>query len=90
LRRDLFRPVRTFRADYAGSQATIDIETMGVIAGRLPPRALRLVIDWASAHRAELRDSWQRTHIDDALPEIEPFFVERSSSHPITKPTPGP
>jgi hypothetical protein len=37
-------------------EASIDIGDLAVIAGELPPRALRLVFEWARAHQAELSD----------------------------------
>jgi Domain of unknown function (DUF4160) len=44
-----------FHARYGGDEASVDIENVAVIAGELPPRALRLVAEWAFAHQAELR-----------------------------------
>jgi len=38
-----------FHARYGDDEASIDIEDLAVIAGRIPPRALRLVVEWASA-----------------------------------------
>lgn len=49
-----------FHALYAGRVAQIDIETLRVIDGCLPKRALGLVFDWASAHQAELREAFER------------------------------
>lgn len=34
-----------FHAAYSGSEAVIDINTLAVIAGRLPPRAMGLVVE---------------------------------------------
>lgn len=46
-----------FHAGYAGDEALIEIETLAVMAGDLPSRALGLVVEWASLHRAELREA---------------------------------
>ena len=62
-----------FHATYANDEASIDIETLNVIAGELPTRALRLVSEWASAHRAELRANWERARRHDRLQQIEPL-----------------
>jgi hypothetical protein len=43
-----------FHVQYAEFKAEIVIETLAVRNGDLPPRALALVLDWASAHCAEL------------------------------------
>ena len=43
-----------FHADYGGDEALIDIRNLSVFAGRLPPRVMGLVIEWATLHREEL------------------------------------
>jgi hypothetical protein len=42
-----------FHALCAEHEALIDIRTLEVIEGSLPRRALALVLEWASEHRAE-------------------------------------
>ena len=44
-----------FHASYSGNRALIDIGNLNMLEGRLPPRARRLVAEWASLHRVELR-----------------------------------
>lgn len=39
--------------------------------GDLPRRAHALVIEWASEHRAELRDDWERARQEKPLEKIE-------------------
>ncbi|MGQ0570034.1 MAG: DUF4160 domain-containing protein [Armatimonadota bacterium] len=41
-------------------EAIIAIETLELIRGMLPRRAMTLVLDWALIHRDELREGWQR------------------------------
>ena len=48
-----------FHARYGGEKAAIDIGTLHVLEGRLPPRALRMVTEWAGQHRAELLEDWE-------------------------------
>jgi uncharacterized protein DUF4160 len=48
-----------FHARYGEFEATIDIYTLSVKHGRLPRRALDLVLEWAMIHRAELLDDWR-------------------------------
>ncbi len=43
----------------AEDEAKIDIRTLDVIEGRLPRRALALVLEWAQEHRAELIEDWE-------------------------------
>jgi hypothetical protein len=62
-----------FHARYGGAEASIDIESLAIIAGDLPPRARRLVVEWATAHQAELRDNWARARNHQQLESIEPL-----------------
>jgi hypothetical protein len=62
-----------FHASYGATESSIDIETLVVIAGRLPRRAQRLVLDWARDHQAELRDNWDRAREHLPLRQIEPL-----------------
>lgn len=48
-----------FHALYAEYEAQIDIRTFEVIEGSMPRRALALVLEWASEHRAELMEDWE-------------------------------
>jgi len=48
-------PPPHFHARYAGDEATIVIATGEVLAGALPPRALRLVREWLGQHRGGAR-----------------------------------
>ncbi len=44
---------------YGGEEASLALSDLGVIEGRLPRRALRLVREWAGLHRAELEGCWR-------------------------------
>lgn len=66
-------PPAHFHATYAGEVAHLDIETLELIDGYLPPRALRLVREWADAHRAALRSNWQLAQSHEPLEPIEPL-----------------
>jgi Domain of unknown function (DUF4160) len=48
-----------FHAVYGGDEALIQIESLEVLRGELPRRALALVLEWASQHRQELRRDWE-------------------------------
>jgi hypothetical protein len=62
-----------FHARYGAAEASIDIEGSAIIAGDLPPRANRLVIEWATSHQAELRANWDRARSHQPLKPIEPL-----------------
>jgi hypothetical protein len=48
-----------FHAEYAGSEAVVDIGTLEVIRGKLPHGATMLVKEWAMQHRNELMEDWK-------------------------------
>ena len=48
-----------FHARYGGDQAIIAIETLRVLGGRLSPRVMGLVVEWALQHRDELLEDWR-------------------------------
>jgi hypothetical protein len=62
-------PLPHFHASYSGDSAQVDIETLQVLDGRLPPRALRLIQEWGELHRQELRDNWARAVAQAARPD---------------------
>lgn len=69
--RHLGRP--HFHARYGGEEVSVDIESLDVIAGELPPRARRLVAEWAAAHREELRENWALAREHKPLKPIDPL-----------------
>lgn len=65
--------VAHFHAAYGGASATIAIETLGVLSGSLPPRALGMVLEWASLHRQELLEDWKLLRSGRAPRPIAPL-----------------
>ena len=62
-----------FHAEYGGNQIVVDIGTLGVIGGRLSPRATGLVMEWAASHQADLRNAWQQARNMEPLDRIAPL-----------------
>jgi hypothetical protein len=62
-----------FHVRYGGSKASLSIDTLSVIDGRLPPRALGLVIEWATLHRDDLVADWKRAERSERLIPIPPL-----------------
>lgn len=62
-----------FHAEYGGELAQVEIRTLAVFSGRLPPRVTGLVIEWASLHRQELLDDWERARSRQELLPIPPL-----------------
>lgn len=66
-------PPPHFHALYAEHEAMIDIRTFEVIKGTMPRRALTLVLEWASAHRAELLEDWKLCEKNQSPRKIAPL-----------------
>lgn len=66
-------PPPHFHAEYGEHQAVIDIRTLAVIGGYLPPRALGLVVEWASQHQADLLELWRRAANYEPLFKLPPL-----------------
>lgn len=62
-----------FHAIYGNDEAIMAIETLEIIEGGLPRRAVGFVLEWAAQHRHELRDNWERARRHEALLPIEPL-----------------
>ncbi|MBI3319569.1 MAG: DUF4160 domain-containing protein [Candidatus Omnitrophica bacterium] len=62
-----------FHAFYGGHEALIAIKTLAIIAGYLPPRAMGLVIEWATLHRDELQADWSKAKALEPLDKIDPL-----------------
>ncbi|HEV7398657.1 MAG TPA: DUF4160 domain-containing protein [Solirubrobacterales bacterium] len=62
-----------FHARYGEEEASIDIQSGALIAGALPPRAWRLVSEWAREHQFELLQNWERARSHQPLASIEPL-----------------
>ena len=56
-------------AIYNKSIAVIDIQTLEVIEGEIPKRALRLVKEWVFIHKNEIKNIWETQQIK----KIEPL-----------------
>lgn len=62
-----------FHARYGGCTGTITLDGFALLSGDLPPRALGLIVEWASLHRSELLEDWARARALQPLLPIEPL-----------------
>jgi len=62
-----------FHARYGGQRALVGIDTLTVLEGRLSPRVLGLVTEWAALHREELREDWRLARQQAPLQTIAPL-----------------
>ena len=61
-----------FHAGYGEFEITVDIHT-GIVAGKFPRRALTLVLEWYSLHKAELAENWSLAQTKNPLKAIQPL-----------------
>ncbi len=66
-------PPPHFHVSYQDADATIRIDTLDLLRGTLPRRAMLLVAEWALAHREELRQNWVRLESGEPLVPIAPL-----------------
>jgi hypothetical protein len=62
-----------FHVRYGNAHAIIAIESLSTLGGRLPPRALGLVTEWAVVHQEELREDWELARRQAPLKKIAPL-----------------
>lgn len=61
-----------FHARYQDQEIIVEMET-GVVEGRMSKRALRMVLEWAELHQAELQENWERARQRRSLNAIAPL-----------------
>lgn len=62
-----------FHALYADTEVLINIQTLEVMQGSMPRRALALVLEWAQEHRAELVEDWNLCTRNQSPKKIDPL-----------------
>lgn len=62
-----------FHAYYGEHSAVVEIDTLRLRKGRLPRRALGLVLEWAAEHRDELMNDWRLAQARQSLNKIAPL-----------------
>jgi hypothetical protein len=62
-----------FHAFYGSDEAIVAIDTLAVIAGKLPPRAMGMVVEWATQHQADLRAAWNKARTMQSPGRIDPL-----------------
>ena len=62
-----------FHARYGEYEALIQISPLGILKGKLPPRALSLVMEWAQIHQDQLLEGWNYAANNKKLQKIPPL-----------------
>lgn len=62
-----------FHALYQGYKAEYAIKTLDILTGSMPPRAHAMILEWASLHKKELLENWEKASQPEPLNQIEPL-----------------
>lgn len=62
-----------FHAEYGEYMVRVRIDTLEVMDRPFPPRALRLVMEWAHLHHDELIANWIKAQDGGTVDRIEPL-----------------
>ena len=62
-----------FHAEHQEFEAVFSITDLRILEGNLPRRAKKLVTEWATEHRAELKKNWELARQKQALNKIKPL-----------------
>lgn len=62
-----------FHVRYNDFKATISIKNFVLLDGKLPPKVLDLVIEWANTHQVELMEDWELARNLSDLKMIAPL-----------------
>ena len=62
-----------FHAEYEEFEARIAIDSLAVISGKLPPRAMGLVAEWTTLHQQELTALWEKARQSEPLQRLDPL-----------------
>ena len=62
-----------FHARYGKDKAVIEIASIRLLEGRIPPRVLGLIVEWTVQHQLELMDNWNTIQNDKPPRKIRPL-----------------
>jgi len=62
-----------FHVLYNEYDAEIEIKTLAILEGELPPRVLGLALEWAGLHKEELLDDWNLIQATGKFNKIQPL-----------------
>jgi hypothetical protein len=62
-----------FHARYGNRSAAIEIHSLRILQGSLPPRVRGLVTEWAASRKEALMEDWELARRREPLKPIEPL-----------------
>lgn len=66
-------PPPHFHVRYNQQRAIIDLKNLSILEGKLSPKVLGLVIEWAALHQTELLENWQLARKNQPLNRVQPL-----------------
>jgi hypothetical protein len=66
-------PPPHFHSEYGEHSAQVELGSLEILNGSLPPRALRLIREWARLHPDELAENWALAQALEPLVPIDPL-----------------
>jgi hypothetical protein len=66
-------PPPHFHAIYSEYEALIGIKPIRVLQGKLPKRAISMIIEWTALHQDELMLNWNKLHNEKTPDKVEPL-----------------
>jgi len=61
-----------FHVWYGDYKVTITIQD-GIVTGKMPQRALKMVFEWLEIHREDLLQEWEKAQKGEKLTQISPL-----------------
>lgn len=62
-----------FHAHYGDFKAVIGINDFALLEGKLPPKTLGMIVEWAVIHQVELQKNWSLMEKDQPMLKIDPL-----------------
>ena len=62
-----------FHAEYNEFKASISINNLGLLEGKLPPKVMSLVVEWAQEHQEALKENWNNIQTTGSYNKIKPL-----------------
>ncbi len=62
-----------FHAEYGEFKVIITIDK-GIVEGKMPKIALKIIFDWLDLHREELMENWRNIEAKKPLKKIDPLI----------------
>ena len=62
-----------FHVEYNEFKASVNIQSLGIIEGKLPPKVFSLAVEWAGMHQDELMENWDSLRSTGKYHRIDPL-----------------